>query len=150
MVQEMVQVTVVSLRKTVLDMVRLQANRNCAIICNSRMALVILLLFLGCFLTLIHPPLSYAQDKDIVLPESGIHYPGGFDANTVGVVQGKVYEFSQPESGPVRFRLESARENYTIIASPSWYWKDLALRFPMVRKLKSADPNLWEKTENFT
>jgi len=83
-----------------------------------------------------HPRFSQAQDKDIVLPESGIHYPGGFDANTVGIVQGRVYEFSQPESGPVRFHLDSERENYTIIASPSWYWKDLGVKIPDGTEIK--------------
>lgn len=68
---------------------------------------------------------AVADERDIVLPESGIHYPGGFDINTVGVIRGKASEIRIPESGPVRFRVASGREVYTVLASPSWYWKDL-------------------------
>ena len=67
-----------------------------------------------------------AQETDIVLPERGIHYPGGFDPNTVGKVQGVAYDFSRPASGPVQFRLDSGRETYTVLCSPGWYWNDLA------------------------
>ena len=42
------------------------------------------------FITLICLPVPVlAGEKDIILEESGIHYPGGFDPNTVGVVQGQ-------------------------------------------------------------
>jgi len=71
----------------------------------------------------------WAQEKDLVLPESGIHYPGGFDANTVGEVRGKASEPVFPATGPVQFRLESGRETYTVLASPKWYWKDLRVDF---------------------
>lgn len=119
-----------SARRTERDMAHLLPNNNCAMIHGSRMTKAILLLFLCAGLSMFYPLISYAQDKDIVLPESGIHYPGGFDANTVGIVQGRVYQFSQPESGPVRFRIDSEKENYTVIASPSWYWKDLGVKIP--------------------
>lgn len=111
-------------------MAHLLSNKNCAMIRSSRMTSVILLLILCAGLSIFHPQISHAQDKDVVLPESGIHYPGGFDANTAGIVHGRVYEFSQPASGPVQFNLESEKENYTIIASPSWYWKDLGVKIP--------------------
>lgn len=136
----------VSARKTVRDMARLRRNKIYAMIRGSRMTKAILLLFLYAGLSMFYPRLLHAQDKDIVLPESGIHYPGGFDANTVGIVHGRVYEFSQPASGPVQFRLKSDRENYTIIASPLWYWKDLGVKIPdgtevKVRGSKSLGKN---------
>lgn len=66
-----------------------------------------------------------AEETDVVLPGSGIHYPGGFDLNTVGIVQGKASEIHVPESGPVQFRVFTGRETFTVLASPSWYWSDL-------------------------
>jgi hypothetical protein len=73
---------------------------------------------------------AQAQDSDTVLEGSGIHYPGGFDPNTVGEVRGKAYGLSIPERGPVRFQLETGRETYTVLASPKWFWKDLKAEFP--------------------
>ena len=53
------------------------------------MALAVLPL-LAMFLIVVSPLHASAADgRDVVLPGSGIHYPGGFDENTVGVVQGK-------------------------------------------------------------
>ena len=80
------------------------------------------------FATAFLPPVlqtASAEDGDVVLQGSGVHYPGGFDPNTVGEVQGKAYGLSQPQNGPVRFRLESGNETYTVLASSGWYWKDL-------------------------
>jgi len=45
---------------------------------------------------------SYAQEKDTILSDSGIVYPGGYDLNTVGNIQGKVSGVVISESGPVR------------------------------------------------
>ncbi len=73
---------------------------------------------------------AQAQESDAVLDGSGIRYPGGFDPNTVGNVRGKAYGLSIPESGPVRFRLETGRETYTVLASPRWYWKGLKVELP--------------------
>jgi len=67
----------------------------------------------------------WAQEKDTVLAESGIHYPGGFDPNTIGEVRGKAFDPLTPTSGPVQFRLASERETYIVLASPKWYWNDL-------------------------
>jgi hypothetical protein len=69
----------------------------------------------------------WAQEKALVLPESGIHYPEGFDANTIGEVRGKAFAPSTPAGGPVQFRLVSERESYTVLASPEWYWNDLKI-----------------------
>ncbi|MCL5884646.1 MAG: hypothetical protein M1377_04800 [Deltaproteobacteria bacterium] len=90
----------------------------------------LLLLFI---LTAFLPPAletAQAQGNDTVLEGSGIHYPGGFDPNTVGEVRGKAYGLSVPERGPVRFRLETGRETYTVLASPKWFWKDLNAELP--------------------
>jgi len=92
---------------------------------GSRMiAIVLLSFFLSPLLAGNSRPV-WAQEKDFVLPESGIHYPGGFDANTIGEVRGKAFDPLTPTSGPVQFRLASERETYIVLASPQWYWKDL-------------------------
>lgn len=70
----------------------------------------------------------YAEEKDSIFGESGIHYPGGFDPNTVGAVQGKASHFTRPEKGPVYFQLASGRETFTVLASPAWYWHDSHLK----------------------
>jgi uncharacterized membrane protein YgcG len=69
-----------------------------------------------------------AQEKDIVLEASGIHYPGGYDPHTVGEVRGKVSRLTRPEKGPVRFLLVSDRETYTVLTSPDWYWNDSQIK----------------------
>lgn len=68
---------------------------------------------------------AQAEEKEQVLPESGIHYPGGFDSNTVGQVEGIVSGYTEPSRGPLRFLVISGRETYTVLVCPSWYWKDL-------------------------
>ena len=97
---------------------------------GGRMARTFLLLsLLWGFFSLL-PWTAQAQEKDIVLPESGVHYPGGFDPNTVGEVQGRAYGYSQSPAGPIQFRLDSGRETYRIMASPQWYWNDLGAKVP--------------------
>ena len=71
---------------------------------------------------------SDAKEKDVVLEESGIRYPEGFDLNTVGEVRGKASGFSKPETGPVKFRISSKSETYTVIVSPAWYWSELGVK----------------------
>lgn len=68
---------------------------------------------------------SLAQNKDKLFEESGIRYPDGFDLNTVGEINGKVSNFSQPDQGPARFNLITKKETYIVITSPKWYWNDL-------------------------
>lgn len=88
---------------------------------ESNLKIFSLLLFVILFLTLSLPHVQ-AEERDIVLEESGIHYPGGFDPNTVGEIQGKAFNFSQPGRGPVRFQLLSDRGTYIVLTSPHWYW----------------------------
>jgi hypothetical protein len=94
----------------------------------GRAALAALLLLSGCALMLPFEMPAEAAEKDKVLEESGIRYPEGFDLNTVGRIQGKVFGFFEPENGPVRFYLSSKRETYTVIISPKWYWNDLGVK----------------------
>jgi len=81
----------------------------------------------ACFL-LVLPGSLMAEEKDSVFGESGIHYPSGFDPNTVGAVQGKASHVTRPEKGPVHFQLASGRETFTVLASPAWYWNDSQLK----------------------
>jgi len=73
---------------------------------------------------------SAGAEDDTVLSESGIRYPGGFDPNTVGEVQGTATGLIRPESGPVRFHLHSDRDEYTVLTGPAWYWSDLSIELP--------------------
>ena len=96
---------------------------------RTRLSVPMFLFLLTAFL----PPAletAQAQESDTVLEGSGIHYPGGFDPNTVGEVRGNAYGLSVPERGPVRFQLETGRETYTVLASPKWFWKDLHAELP--------------------
>lgn len=76
------------------------------------------------------PAGARAAEPDAVLAGSGIRYPGGFDADTVGEVRGRASGTVVPGSGPVRFRVDTDRESYHILASPPWYWKDLRVDLP--------------------
>jgi hypothetical protein len=81
---------------------------------------IMLILFLG--IALPFNGAVRAEEKDIILEESGIHYPSGFDPNTVGEIQGKAIHFSQQGRGPIRFQLTSDRGYYTVLTSPHWFW----------------------------
>lgn len=76
-------------------------------------------------LFLFAPSTAAADERGVILSESGIHYPDGFDINTVGVIRGKASDVVIPDKGPVRFRVAAGRDTYTVLASPSWYWNDL-------------------------
>ncbi|MBA4395230.1 MAG: hypothetical protein C0407_16895, partial [Desulfobacca sp.] len=95
---------------------------------TSLIAMILLyILFITAF-PLANP--LWAEERDIILEESGIHYPGGFDPNTVGEIQGKAFHFSRPERGPVRFQLLTIQGTYTILTSPPWYCNDLPVKIP--------------------
>lgn len=87
----------------------------------------VLLILTAVYLLHVNPfmRVSHAQEKDMILADSGIKYPGGYDLNTVGDIQGRVKEVLIPDSGPVRILLTVEKETYTVIASPGWFWKDL-------------------------
>ncbi len=90
------------------------------------------LLLLFALAALASPPVAgtAGAQEDVVLAGSGIRYPGGFDPNTVGEVQGKATGLSRPEQGPVRFLLRSDRDTYTVLAAPTWFWNDLKIDLP--------------------
>ena len=95
---------------------------------NRAAGLALLALMGGIWLFAVLGSPLYAEEKDSIFGESGIHYPGGFDPNTVGAVQGKASHFTRPEKGPVHFQLASGRETFTVLASPAWYWNDSQLK----------------------
>ncbi|PKN35731.1 MAG: hypothetical protein CVU61_02605 [Deltaproteobacteria bacterium HGW-Deltaproteobacteria-19] len=91
-----------------------------------------------------------AGEESVSLPKSGIPYPGGFDRNTVGEIRGKVTRITVPASGPVQIQVLSGRDPYTVLASPSWYWKDIGAEVTEGTELRvrgskalGADGNLY-------
>ena len=111
-----------------MDMVNLLRSSSC--LCPRSKAVSAALLFIIIYwaVPLLVVQQAHAEEMEGVLPESGIRYPGGFDLNTVGKVEGKVQGYFQPKSGPVRFQVASGRESYTVLVSPAWYWKDLGAK----------------------
>lgn len=97
------------------------------------------------------------QEPEVILPACGIRYPGGYDPNTVGVIEGRVGRFTRPEHGPVSFSLEAAGEIYTVLAAPSWFWEERKIRVESgdrVRvkgsKTMGADGNLYLVAQEIT
>jgi hypothetical protein len=115
-------------RRMEMDMVSLL--RSSSYLCLRSKAVLAALLFLNvCWLVpLFVVQQAHAEEKEGVLPESGIRYPGGFDSNTVGSVEGTVNGYFQPKSGPVGLQVVSERETYTVLVAPAWYWKDLGAK----------------------
>jgi len=93
----------------------------------SRASLVSACLLLA-FALGIAAPSGAEDEKDLVLPGCGICYPGGYDPNTVGEVEGPVSEYLIPDSGPVRFTVSGDEERWVVLASPAWFWKSLDVR----------------------
>jgi len=87
----------------------------------------VLLILAAVFFSYANPfiRISCAEEREEILSDSGIIYPGGYDLNTVGDIQGKVKAVLIPESGPVRIILIVDKETYTVLASPGWFWKNL-------------------------
>jgi hypothetical protein len=129
-------------------MVLLQNSRTLK---KAAIRTVILILIAVCvFIANQSVQVSYAQEKNTILSDSGIVYPGGYDQNTVGDIQGKINVVSIPNSGPVRMTLITYQEKYIVLASPSWFWKDMKAAIPdgtevIVRGSKSVgkDGNLY-------
>jgi hypothetical protein len=115
-------------RRMEMDMVSLL--RSSSYLClRSKAVLAALLFLIICWVVpLLFVQQAHAEEKEGVLPESGIRYPGGFDPNTVGSVEGTVHGYFQPKSGPVGLQVVSERETYTVLVSPAWYWKDLGAK----------------------
>lgn len=75
-------------------------------------------------------PTARAAGQDDVLEGCGIRFPGGFDVNTLGELRGRASRLEQPPSGPVRFRLDTDSDSYTVLVAPAWYWSELKLELP--------------------
>ncbi|NPU84161.1 MAG: hypothetical protein HPY65_06705 [Syntrophaceae bacterium] len=113
----------------------------------------VLTVLLLAFSLLLCPPGALAApagEESVSLPRSGIPYPGGFDQNTVGEIRGNVTRITIPASGPVQIQILSGRDPYTVIASPSWYWKDIGVEVTEGTELRvrgskalGADGNLY-------
>ena len=71
---------------------------------------------------------SAQEGRDQVLPGCGICYPGGYDVNTVGDVEGRIVEVQTPAPGPVRLVVAGERERWVVLVSPVWFWKSSELR----------------------
>jgi len=72
---------------------------------------------------------SMAKEENRMFDQSGIHFPGGFDLNTVGSVNGKVIELHRPSgSGPVILQIETTWETYAVTTCPPWYWDELKMK----------------------
>ncbi len=63
------------------------------------------------------------QEREQVLPGSGIRYPLGYDTETEGVLEGRVLRVETPGRGPVILRLESSGRPVTVLTAPGWYWE---------------------------
>jgi hypothetical protein len=84
------------------------------------------LLGIAALLAALAPPVAFAQEggqeREEVLPGSGIRYPMGYDADTEGVVEGRVLRVEVPGRGPVVVRLESSGRPVTVLTAPGWFW----------------------------
>jgi hypothetical protein len=78
-------------------------------------------------LALLSPAL--ASEKSQAFERSGIHFPGGFDLNTVGELKGSIAGLNRPVgSGPVILNLETTWEKYAVVTCPPWYWDELKVK----------------------
>ena len=111
LVQEMEHVTVAQQRAKIMSF-------TCRVLTGT------LLFFLLC-LTIF--PQARAAEQDF--ERSGIHFPGGFDFNTVGILSGKIASLYRPSgNGPVILNVATEWEKYAIITCPPWYWDELKIK----------------------
>ena len=93
-----------------------------------------LLSFSLCFV-LLFPAMAAAQEG--AFEQSGIHFPGGFDLNTVGDFSGKATGLSRPASnGPVILNIETAWEKYAVVTCPPWYWDELKIKVSVGEEIR--------------
>jgi hypothetical protein len=84
---------------------------------------------LSTFLCLVATFPAAAAGKGMAFEQSGIHFPGGFDLNTVGELTGRVAGIYRPSGdGPVMINLETVWEKYAVVTCPPWYWDELKLK----------------------
>ncbi len=79
-----------------------------------------------------------AAEGDRSFERSGIHFPGGFDPNTVGDLRGRASGLHRPASGsgPLKIDLETQWERYIVIVCPPWYWDELKAKFLVGEELR--------------
>jgi hypothetical protein len=93
-----------------------------------------LLSFLLCFVFLFP---AMAADQEGAFEQSGIHFPGGFDLNTVGDLSGKATGLSRPVgNGPVILNIETAWEKYAVVTCPPWYWDELKIKVSVGEEIR--------------
>jgi hypothetical protein len=92
---------------------------------------------LSLFLCLLVISPAFAAEQGKTFEQSGIHFPGGFDLNTVGEVNGKITGLNRPAgNGPVIVSLETLWEKYAIATCPPWYWDELKIKFSMGEEVR--------------
>jgi hypothetical protein len=93
-----------------------------------------LLSFLLCFVFLFP---AMAADQEGAFEQSGIHFPGGFDLNTVGDLSGKATGLSRPVgNGPVILNIETAWEKYAVVTCPPWHWDELKIKVSVGEEIR--------------
>jgi hypothetical protein len=92
---------------------------------------------LSIFLCLVATSFVGAAEQDKAFEQSGIHFPGGFDLNTVGDLSGKATGLSRPVgNGPVILNIETAWEKYAVVTCPPWYWDELKIKVSVGEEIR--------------
>jgi len=93
------------------------------------------LLSFSLYFALLFP--AMAADQEGAFEQSGIHFPGGFDLNTVGNLSGKATGLSLPVgNGPVILNIETAWEKYAVVTCPPWYWDELKIKVSVGEEIR--------------
>jgi len=77
-----------------------------------------------CVLMLWAPALSAEETDDVRSRNWGFAYPGGYDINTVRILDASVIRFEKPEHGPVTLEVRDDRRIYVVLAGPHWFWRE--------------------------
>ncbi len=100
-----------------------------------------------CLVTLSQAAAAEQQEKDF--ERSGIHFPGGFDLNTVGGLSGKVVNLSRPAGNdPVILTIETVWERYAVVTCPPWYWDEQKINFLTGEKVRVTGSKSLGKDSN--
>jgi hypothetical protein len=78
-----------------------------------------------------------AAEQERAFEQSGIHFPDGFDLNTVGGLRGKATSlYRTTDNGPVILNLETEWEKYAIVTCPPWYWDELKVKVSVGEEIR--------------
>jgi hypothetical protein len=92
---------------------------------------------LSIFLCLVATSFAGAAEQDKAFEQSGIHFPSGFDLNTVGELNGRIAGLYRPSgNGPVIVNLETAWEKYAVVTCPPWYWDELKIKVSVGEEIR--------------